>query len=72
MQTIVVFDMPEDEQLFQEYMKAPAWQAVASTFDNWLRSKTKYQENTDEVQAVYEKVRKKWADVLYSEGLGEY
>jgi hypothetical protein len=69
MQTIIVFDMPDDEQLLQEYIRSPAWQAAASAFDQWLRSKIKYQENTEEVQAVYEEVRQKWGNILEIDGL---
>lgn len=69
MQAVIIFDMPQDEHLLQEYMQAPAWQAAATTFDEWLRSKIKYQENSTTMQAMYEQVLDKFRDSLIAEGL---
>jgi hypothetical protein len=64
MKAILEFDLPNDKEEFtMASTSGDLWQAVHS-FDQWLRSQIKYNDNlTDEQQTSYQNIREK----LYEE-----
>lgn len=58
----LTFQLPEETQDFQDACKAQHYVGVIDELDNFLRSKLKYTELTDEQDMVYSEVREKlWA-----------
>ena len=51
------FELPEEYEEFTNACKVYDWINAIHTFDQWLRKKLKYEELSDEEDAIYQKVR---------------
>lgn len=72
MQVMLLFDMPDDEQLLREHLHAPAWSIAISNFDEFLRKKIKYEEHPEEVMAILDEVREKLHECVSEKGLAVF
>ncbi len=63
MEAILKFNLPDDQDDFRFAVEGTKWYLVVHTFDQYLRSQMKYNDNlTDEEYGLLEKVREE----LYS------
>lgn len=69
MQTIVIFDMPDEENLLQEYLQAPRWRLAVENLSQWLRTQVKHGDHPEQALALYDEVRAKLFDFVQEEGL---
>jgi hypothetical protein len=53
------FDLPEDQQEFDNAVKGGHYLGVIEEFDNYLRGRLKYEELTEEVHEALQKARDK-------------
>lgn len=67
MKAKLTFNLPEEREEYEMTMNALKYYSVLSEFDNYLRTKLKHEEMTDEVYDVYEKVREKLWDIMNDE-----
>ena len=67
------FSLPEDREDFAAAMHAGQLVDIITTLDNWLRSKTKYADGTDEpaATAAYEKARDELWQIIRDSGASE-
>ena len=70
MKAILEFNMDDDKHDFQLAVDAPKWYVLAWEFDQYLRTRLKYEENIseDEYKAV-EAAREKFRDLMHESGL---
>lgn len=58
MEAILKFNLPDDQDDFRFAVEGTKWYLVVHTFDQYLRSQMKYNDNlTDEEYGLLEKVR---------------
>jgi len=70
MKAILEFNMEDDRTDFQLAVDAPKWYTLAWEFDQYLRTRMKYEENIseDEYKAV-EAARDKFRELMNESGL---
>ena len=70
MKAILEFNMDDDKNEFHLAVNASKWYVLAWEFDQYLRTRMKYEENIsdDEYKAV-EAAREKLRDLMYESGL---
>lgn len=64
MKAILEFNLPEDSHDFAMASNGVKAYCVISAFDEFLRSKLKYHELTDEQYEIYEECRRELRDML--------
>lgn len=70
MKAILKFKLPEEQEEFEIANKGWKFRLALSTYDQYLRSKLKYDESlTDEQYKVYEEARAKFWEILQEEQL---
>jgi len=69
MQAQLIFNLPEEQEEFEMASNAIKYSIVLSDIDNYLRSKIKYTDLTDEQYKVYEEVREQLWNYLNEEGI---
>lgn len=71
MKAILEYNLPEDQEQFDEAINGGRWQHVAWSLDQWLRSQTKYapdSQNSEYTNALYI-AREQLHEYLNEEGL---
>lgn len=69
MKAILEFDLPEDTTDFQAAINGSNYRSAIWDYDQWLRSKMKYNELTDETYKAYDTCRKELRKILEQENL---
>lgn len=64
MRATLTFKLPEESLEHQQALNAGSVLCGLQTFDNYLRSKLKYEALTDEQYALYQEVREKLHDCM--------
>jgi hypothetical protein len=64
MKATLEFNLPEESEEFELARNGAKLSCAVSDFQNYLRSKIKYDELSDEQLAVYEEVREKLFEML--------
>lgn len=63
------FDLPEEEELFQEALQGHAWKRVVEDLNEQLRVQLKYDELLPNQREALQKVRDGLFELLQSEGV---
>jgi len=58
------FNLPEEREEFTIASRALDTESAIEEYQNWLRSKLKYEELTDEQDKCFEEAREKWFQIL--------
>jgi hypothetical protein len=69
MKATLIFNLPEEIHEFDNATQGSKMRSVLWDFDQWLRSKTKYEDLTDEQYQVYQGCRDHLRTLLYEENL---
>ena len=69
MKAILIFNLPKESHEFDNATQGGKMRSVLWDFDQWLRSKTKYEDLTDEQYQVYQGCRDHLRTLLYEENL---
>jgi hypothetical protein len=69
MKATLTFNLPEERYEFDNATQGSKMRSVLWDFDQWLRSKTKYEDLTDEQYQVYQGCRDHLRTLLYEENL---
>ena len=69
MKAILKFDLPEESHEFANATQGWKMRSVLWDFDQWLRSKVKYEDLTDEQFQVYQGCRDHLRSLLYEENV---
>ena len=69
MKAVLEFNLPEEKHEFDNATQGSKMRSVLWDFDQWLRSKTKYEDLTDEQYQVYQGCRDHLRTLLYEENL---
>lgn len=69
MKATLTFNLPEESHEFDNATQGSNMRSVLWDFDQWLRSKTKYEDLTDEQYQVYQGCRDHLRTLLYEENL---
>jgi len=64
MKAILEFDLPEDINEYKLANNASAMYSILWDHDQWLRSKIKYEELSDDQHQAYQECRKKLRELL--------
>lgn len=65
MKAKLIFNLPEDNHEWELAIKGAAMHSTLWEYDQWLRSKIKYEDLTDEQYKVYQGCRDKLRTVMY-------
>lgn len=69
MKAILEFNLPEEQEEHQIALDGISYRCALSELSNYLRSKIKYEEHTEEQYAVYEEIRSELYKILENDGL---
>ena len=69
MKATLTFNLPEESHEFANATQGSKMRSVLWEFDQWLRSKVKYEDLTDEQYKVYQGCRDHLRSLLYEENL---
>jgi len=69
MKAILKFDLPEEREEFELASNAVNYSIVLSDIDNYLRSKIKHTDLTDEQYKVYEEIREQLWNYINENGI---
>lgn len=69
MKAILKFDLPEESHEFANATQGAKMRSVLWEFNQWLRSKVKYEDLTDEQFKVYQGCRDHLRTLLYEENI---
>ena len=69
MKAKLIFDLPEEHHEWRNAIDGSKMRSVLWEFDQWLRSKVKYEDLTDEQFKVYQGCRDHLRTLLYEENL---
>lgn len=69
MKAMFKFNLPEENEEYKQYMQAPNMHLALWEFSQFLRSKLKYEELTDEEHRIYEEIRQKFYECLEEESV---
>jgi len=69
MKAILKFDLPEENHEFLNATQGAKMRSVLWEFDQWLRSKVKYEDLNDDQYQVYQGCRDHLRSLLYEENI---
>jgi len=69
MKAKLIFDLPEESSEWYKAVNAVNMHCVLNEYDQWLRSKIKYDDLTDEQYQVYQGCRDQLRTLLYEENI---
>lgn len=69
MKAILKFDLPEENHEFLNATQGAKMRSVLWEFDQWLRSKVKYEDLNDDQYQVYQGCRDQLRTLLYEENI---
>lgn len=71
MKAILEFNLPEDQEQFDEAINGVKWQFIVGRLDKYLRNQTKHAPDTmsDDTLNAYEKTRETLHEFINDEGL---
>jgi hypothetical protein len=70
MKATLEFNLPEDQEYYEEASNGTKYSIALFEFDQYLRTQVKYNEQlTDEQYKVYEEVREKFYEIINSNNL---
>jgi hypothetical protein len=69
MKAILKFDLPEENHEFLNATQGAKMRSVLWEFDQWLRSKVKYEDLNDDQYQVYQGCRDHLRTLLYEENI---
>lgn len=69
MKAILEFNLPEDKEEFKLANQATSYYLVIEDIDNYLRSRIKYEQNSEEVEKVLQEVREKLYEIISENNL---
>lgn len=69
MEAILKFQLPEEQEQFYLCTQAATWKEVCFEVDQYLRSKLKYEELSDEEHRICEQLRTNLQDIMSDNNL---
>ena len=69
MKAMLRFDLPEESEEHQTALDGWKWRMVVEQIDNHFRSKLKYEDLSEEDDAVYQAVREELHNIIDQQGL---
>jgi hypothetical protein len=69
MKAQLIFDLPKENEAWYKAVNASGMHSVLEDFDEWLRSKIKYEDLNDDQFQVYQGCRDYLRTLLYEENI---
>jgi hypothetical protein len=69
MKAKLIFELPEDQHGWYMAVNASGMHCVLNEFDQWLRSKIKYEDLNDDQHQVFQSCRDQLRTLLYEENI---
>jgi hypothetical protein len=69
MKAVLEFDLPEENHAFYMAVNASGMHSVLHDYDQWLRSKIKYEDLNDDKHQVFQACRDQLRTLLYEENI---
>jgi len=72
MKAFIKFELPEEQEAFDESIDGPKAFSVIRDLDSYLRGKIKYHELTEEQETIYQEVRDTLGELVEDRNISPY